>query len=192
MKQDELASKNSDNLNNVTVGNSTPKMKPLSSSPPTTTTKQAAPSSSSNASGSSSSSNGGGGGGGGGGGTTTACAGGEASKVASSDKATGSGGGGGGEEEDDNKEMIGGCCVCSDDTGYVNNLLVYCDGQGCQVAVHQGCYGIHSVPEGDWFCKACEHRNMIVATKANPSEITKIVCTLTLYPHHINTFFCCC
>lgn len=36
------------------------------------------------------------------------------------------------------KEMVGGCCVCSDDRGWPENPLVYCDGQSCTVAVHQG------------------------------------------------------
>ena len=36
------------------------------------------------------------------------------------------------------REMIGGCCVCSDERGWDENPLVYCDGQGCNVAVHQG------------------------------------------------------
>ena len=78
------------------------------------------------------------------------------------------------------KEMIGGCCVCGDDEGYDENPLVYCDGAGCTVAVHQGmlywllltnssnsdlclffliseaCYGIKSVPKGDWFCRPCQ------------------------------------
>jgi hypothetical protein len=56
------------------------------------------------------------------------------------------------------KQMVGGCCVCADDTGYIDNALVYCDGPGCQVAVHQACYGILSVPEGNWFCRSCEHK----------------------------------
>ena len=37
-----------------------------------------------------------------------------------------------------NREMVGGCCVCSDERGWDENPLVYCDGQGCNVAVHQG------------------------------------------------------
>ncbi|OCT59946.1 hypothetical protein XELAEV_18045965mg [Xenopus laevis] len=36
------------------------------------------------------------------------------------------------------KEMVGGCCVCSDERGWAENPLVYCDGHGCNVAVHQG------------------------------------------------------
>uniref|UniRef100_A0A673FZ26 MLLT10 histone lysine methyltransferase DOT1L cofactor n=1 Tax=Sinocyclocheilus rhinocerous TaxID=307959 RepID=A0A673FZ26_9TELE len=64
------------------------------------------------------------------------------------------------EEDDDSasnmKEMIGGCCVCSDERGWAENPLVYCDGHGCNVAVHQACYGIVQVPTGPWFCRKCE------------------------------------
>ena len=70
------------------------------------------------------------------------------------------------------KQMIGGCCVCSDDTGYSNNPLVYCDGPGCQVAVHQACYGIVQIPENSWFCRACEFKQQ--QFKAN-STFEKIV-----------------
>jgi hypothetical protein len=38
----------------------------------------------------------------------------------------------------DNEELVGGCCVCSDDQGFANNALVYCDGNGCTVACHTG------------------------------------------------------
>ncbi|XP_043911214.1 protein AF-17 isoform X2 [Protopterus annectens] len=54
------------------------------------------------------------------------------------------------------KEMVGGCCVCSDERGWAENPLVYCDGHGCSVAVHQACYGIVQVPTGPWFCRKCE------------------------------------
>merc|ERR1712142_921279 len=54
------------------------------------------------------------------------------------------------------REMVGGCCVCSDEQGWNENPLVYCDGQGCTVAVHQACYGIVTVPTGPWFCRKCE------------------------------------
>ncbi|XP_054767881.2 protein AF-10-like isoform X1 [Lytechinus pictus] len=54
------------------------------------------------------------------------------------------------------KEMVGGCCVCGDERGWTENPLVYCDGHGCNVAVHQACYGIVAVPTGPWFCRKCE------------------------------------
>lgn len=52
--------------------------------------------------------------------------------------------------------MVGGCCVCSDERGWAENPLVYCDGHACSVAVHQACYGIVQVPTGPWFCRKCE------------------------------------
>ncbi|XP_025920739.1 protein AF-10 isoform X3 [Apteryx mantelli] len=61
-----------------------------------------------------------------------------------------------GEFSNSMKEMIGGCCVCSDERGWAENPLVYCDGHGCSVAVHQACYGIVQVPTGPWFCRKCE------------------------------------
>lgn len=51
--------------------------------------------------------------------------------------------------------MVGGCCVCADENGWTDNPLIYCDGENCEVAVHQGCYGIQEVPDGEWFCAKC-------------------------------------
>lgn len=55
-------------------------------------------------------------------------------------------------KQEDPKEMVGGCCVCSDENGWTENPLVYCDGQGCNVAVHQGSppvapLGVHALPQ---------------------------------------------
>ena len=72
---------------------------------------------------------------------------------------------------EDEKQMVGGCCVCADDSGYSDNQLVYCDGHECLVAVHQGCYGIITVPEGNWYCKVCEFK----LTAAKESSTEKIV-----------------
>ncbi|BFY98682.1 hypothetical protein BsWGS_01720 [Bradybaena similaris] len=63
------------------------------------------------------------------------------------------------------KEMIGGCCVCSDESGWSENPLVYCDGAGCNVAVHQACYGIVQVPSGPWFCRKCESQERVARVK---------------------------
>lgn len=63
------------------------------------------------------------------------------------------------------KEMIGGCCVCSDERGWTENPLVYCDGHGCNVAVHQACYGIVQVPTGPWFCRKCESQERAARVK---------------------------
>lgn len=48
------------------------------------------------------------------------------------------------------KEMVGGCCVCSDERGWPDNPLVYCDGNGCTVAVHQGILVFKTVDVSLW------------------------------------------
>ncbi|GAU99494.1 hypothetical protein RvY_10488 [Ramazzottius varieornatus] len=47
-----------------------------------------------------------------------------------------------------------GCAVCSEESApHEDNPLVFCD--GCNVCVHKACYGILSIPTGDWFCSKC-------------------------------------
>lgn len=47
----------------------------------------------------------------------------------------------------EHEELIGGCCVCSDDQGFSNNALVYCDGKGCKVACHTGKFRTTNIVE---------------------------------------------
>lgn len=72
------------------------------------------------------------------------------------------------------KEMVGGCCVCSDEQGLPENPLVYCDGDGCTVAVHQACYGIITVPQGPWFCRRCESQERAAKVVSVSLEICHI------------------
>uniref|UniRef100_A0A2I3RWH4 MLLT6, PHD finger containing n=1 Tax=Pan troglodytes TaxID=9598 RepID=A0A2I3RWH4_PANTR len=62
------------------------------------------------------------------------------------------------------KEMVGGCCVCSDERGWAENPLVYCDGHACSVAVHQGRVQLSRSPNPcallHWQrCELCPHKD---------------------------------
>lgn len=81
-------------------------------------------------------------------------------------------------QEEDAKEMVGGCCVCSDENGWTENPLVYCDGQGCNVAVHQACYGIVTVPTGAWFCRKCESQERAARQSSGGRRIFSQRCEL--------------
>ncbi|CAF3806135.1 unnamed protein product, partial [Rotaria magnacalcarata] len=70
---------------------------------------------------------------------------------------------------DDNEELVGGCCVCSDDQGFANNALVYCDGKGCTVACHTACYGIVTIPDGNWYCGRCEANDIRAPCRLCPT-----------------------
>jgi len=45
------------------------------------------------------------------------------------------------------------CCVCGRDHSEDDNQILFCD--YCDIPVHQYCYGLQKIPEGDWFCDSC-------------------------------------
>lgn len=47
------------------------------------------------------------------------------------------------------------CSVCGDGDSTEDNPILYCEGKGCEVAVHMLCYGVGAVPKGKWLCDAC-------------------------------------
>jgi hypothetical protein len=58
------------------------------------------------------------------------------------------------EAEGDAPEVV--CSVCNDGSEADDNRILLCDGGGCNVPVHQQCYGVKQIPDGDWLCERCK------------------------------------
>ncbi|TWU72744.1 hypothetical protein ED733_001785 [Metarhizium rileyi] len=56
------------------------------------------------------------------------------------------------------------CEICSKPDSKPPNEIILCD--NCDFAVHQRCYDIAEIPEGDWLCKSCSQEDVLKA----PSE----------------------
>ncbi|KAF9970649.1 nuA3 HAT complex component nto1 [Actinomortierella ambigua] len=50
------------------------------------------------------------------------------------------------------------CLVCGSGKSTPKNEILFCDGPNCDIPVHQKCYGVPVVPEGNWYCQRCEDR----------------------------------
>ncbi|GFR51514.1 hypothetical protein Agub_g13929 [Astrephomene gubernaculifera] len=45
------------------------------------------------------------------------------------------------------------CAICGDGQSVEPNMIVFCE--RCDIAVHQQCYGVHSIPADEWLCWPC-------------------------------------
>ena len=56
-------------------------------------------------------------------------------------------------DKDKENEEDAVCMCCFDGSSFDGNRIMFCD--GCNAAVHQACYGVTEIPEGDFFCDRC-------------------------------------
>lgn len=60
------------------------------------------------------------------------------------------------EADEDDDEV---CTICSKPDSAPPNEILFCD--GCDMAVHQVCYGVSIIPEGDWLCRGCSQDDAV-------------------------------
>lgn len=81
------------------------------------------------------------------------------------------------------------CHVCWEGSWHDSNPILLCE--GCNVAVHQRCYGVKHIPDGGWYCLGCSRQEETgewtpcalcpsqdgpLATTTNPHQFAHIFC----------------
>lgn len=60
------------------------------------------------------------------------------------------------------------CCACLSGEVYEDDEILFCD--SCNMAAHQSCYGIETIPPGFWYCDPCK-------AKIDPSTLNCVFCS---------------
>ena len=72
------------------------------------------------------------------------------------------------EEEEKEGQEDAVCMCCFDGSSLEGNRIMFCD--GCNAAVHQACYGVQDIPEGDFFCDRCRAVQMMADEELDDDE----------------------
>lgn len=72
------------------------------------------------------------------------------------------------EEEEKEGQEDAVCMCCFDGSSLEGNRIMFCD--GCNAAVHQACYGVQDIPEGDFFCDRCRAVQMMADEEQDDDE----------------------
>ncbi|KAI0478500.1 hypothetical protein GGR56DRAFT_630577 [Xylariaceae sp. FL0804] len=78
----------------------------------------------------------------------------------------------GGEEEEEGEEEAADseddevCAICLNPDSEPPNEIIFCE--ICDMAVHQKCYDIPVIPEGDWICRKCSQEDILTSTSEDP------------------------
>ncbi|KAL7627841.1 origin recognition complex subunit 4 [Parahypoxylon ruwenzoriense] len=60
------------------------------------------------------------------------------------------------------------CAMCSKPDSEPPNEIIFCE--NCDMGVHQKCYNVPVIPEGDWICRNCSQDDAVPGTKATPKK----------------------
>ncbi|EHK48172.1 hypothetical protein TRIATDRAFT_172772, partial [Trichoderma atroviride IMI 206040] len=73
------------------------------------------------------------------------------------------------------------CGVCSRPESQAPNEIILCD--NCDFAVHQMCYGVRDIPDGDWLCNSCAQEDALgIAKKPTEEEAPDAAADTTVTP----------
>lgn len=89
------------------------------------------------------------------------------------------------EEEEPEPHEDAVCMCCFDGTSVEGNRILFCD--GCNAALHQICYGVPRIPEGDFFCDRCQYIKLLASESYGKFDYyhakTAVMCCLCPLQH---------
>ncbi|KAI1102773.1 origin recognition complex subunit 4 C-terminus-domain-containing protein [Jackrogersella minutella] len=74
------------------------------------------------------------------------------------------------EAQDDEDDEV--CAICSKPDSEPPNEIIFCE--NCDMAVHQKCYDVPVIPEGDWICRNCSQDDILPGPKATPKKQIRV------------------
>lgn len=84
---------------------------------------------------------------------------------------------------DDEDEEV--CVICAKPDSAPPNEIMFCD--GCDMAVHQECYGISTIPEGDWLCRDCLRDDTITTDTVPNIKVGNQVPDIPNFEQHLRS-----
>ncbi|KAI1806636.1 origin recognition complex subunit 4 C-terminus-domain-containing protein [Daldinia bambusicola] len=64
------------------------------------------------------------------------------------------------------------CAICSKPDSEPPNEIIFCE--NCDMAVHQKCYDVPVIPEGDWICRNCSQDDVLPGAKTTPKKQIRV------------------
>ncbi|KAI1081609.1 origin recognition complex subunit 4 C-terminus-domain-containing protein [Whalleya microplaca] len=92
------------------------------------------------------------------------------------------------EAEDSEDDEV--CAICSKPDSEPPNEIIFCE--NCDMAVHQKCYNVPVIPEGDWICRNCSQEDVLpdtkpIAKKQLPTTKSTDVPTIPNFEQHLRS-----
>ncbi|KAI1377603.1 origin recognition complex subunit 4 C-terminus-domain-containing protein [Hypoxylon crocopeplum] len=75
-----------------------------------------------------------------------------------------------GEEQGSEDEEV--CAICAKPDSEPPNEIIFCE--NCDMAVHQKCYNVPIIPEGDWICRNCSQDDILSSAKPAPMKQIRV------------------